>query len=98
MLLTCQRRRHYNPPCCSRRSITTSLLEARHLAFLARHCAARVKDVEKPEGNEHRQGVEAVLEGFMLRDGTGETLGVLNNAEDDADLVEEGQLAHSLQR
>ena len=43
-------------------------------------------DVQKHERSEHHAGIENVLVGFVLRDGGVQALGVLDQAEDDADL------------
>lgn len=62
-----------------------ALAARREIALGAGHEAARVEGVEEEEGKQHGEGVERVLVRFVQGDGSLEALGVLDEAEDDAD-------------
>lgn len=62
------------------------LLSAGEVALFAGHYLPRMNDIEKHESDEHESGVEDVLVCFVDWDAAAVALGVLDQAEDDADL------------
>lgn len=62
------------------------LLATGKLTFLPRHDSPWVEDVKYDKGDQHRKGVQAVLESFMDGHATLEPLGVFDETEDDPHL------------
>ena len=81
-----QRQRARHPPPHIPLPDGLPLLPAGEVALFAGHGAPGVDDVEEHEGGEHEGGVEDVLVCFVDGDAAAVALGVLDQAEYDADL------------
>ena len=62
------------------------LLPAREIPSFARHNSSRMHDVEENRGNQHREGIQAILVCFMIRNRTIKTAGELDESENNANL------------
>lgn len=72
--------------CLGRFLLPLIFLAAGNVALSARHVLARMNDVEKKDGNPHRQRVKDVHEHLVVWDAAVDARRVLDETEDDSNL------------